>query len=297
MLTHRTSPRSLRSPPPSGRGPAPHPDRAAAGGGRLPRHLVLQPAVEGRVQLQVQRRLRHLPAAAHPHRHLLRRRPTRPSSATAARPQDKNELLHMVSYYDHATGTVPRPTHPARTRRPTTPTTTRRCSSTTRATSGSSPTPTAPAGRRTSTAARSRTPSTSSSWSQKTNFSYTPAVAPARQGVPLPAHALLAGPRPVLDDQRRRPSTWDEPQPLAEDRAGPLPDQLARTATRVGTAFDYHPQAGGLNARTNLYYLETRRPGPDLDDRRRQGGRDAADRGRRTRPWSTTTRRRSCWST
>ncbi|MBL8293596.1 MAG: hypothetical protein JNN08_17240, partial [Bryobacterales bacterium] len=26
------------------------------------------------------------------------------------RPKEKNELLHMVSYFDHATGTVPRPT-------------------------------------------------------------------------------------------------------------------------------------------------------------------------------------------
>nr|MDO8114750.1 BNR-4 repeat-containing protein [Candidatus Sigynarchaeota archaeon] len=27
--------------------------------------------------------------------------------------------------------------------------------------------------------------------------------------------------------------------------------------TRVGTAFNYHPEDGGLNARTNLYYMET----------------------------------------
>ena len=28
------------------------------------------------------------------------------------RPRDKNELVHMVSYFDHATKTVPRPTLP-----------------------------------------------------------------------------------------------------------------------------------------------------------------------------------------
>jgi hypothetical protein len=30
-----------------------------------------------------------------------------------------------------------------------------------------------------------------------------------------------------------------------------------RNGARVATAFNYHPQKGGLNARTNLYYLET----------------------------------------
>ena len=30
---------------------------------------------------------------------------------------------------------------------------------------------------------------------------------------------------------------------------------------RVGTAFDYHPYAIGLNARTNVYYMETRDQG------------------------------------
>ena len=83
------------------------------------------------------------------------------------RPKDKNELLHMVSYYDHATGTVPRPRILLRQEDRTTPTTTRRCRSTTKATSGSSPTPTARLDRPSSTRASSRMPSTRSSWSGK----------------------------------------------------------------------------------------------------------------------------------
>ncbi len=39
-------------------------------------------------------------------------------------------------------------------------------------------------------------------------------------------------------------------------------------ANRVATAFNYHPPKGGLNARTNLYYLETTDGGNDLAQRR-----------------------------
>jgi hypothetical protein len=50
--------------------------------------------------------------------------------------------------------------------------------------------------------------------------------------------------------------TWGEPQPLARVAQGHY--QVSwRDGQRVGTAFNYHPQPGGLNARTNLYYLET----------------------------------------
>ncbi len=52
---------------------------------------------------------------------------------------------------------------------------------------------------------------------------------------------------------------WSEPQPLAGIERGHY-QVSARFGGKVGTAFNYHPQEGGLNARTNLYYIET----PDL---------------------------------
>jgi hypothetical protein len=49
---------------------------------------------------------------------------------------------------------------------------------------------------------------------------------------------------------------WDEPQMLAGIEAGDY--QVSwRTGRRVATAFDFHPSPGGLNYRANVYYLET----------------------------------------
>lgn len=54
---------------------------------------------------------------------------------------------------------------------------------------------------------------------------------------------------------------WSEPKPLAMFGQGHY--QISRMAVhgeaagRVATAFDFHPDPGGLNARTNLYYLQT----------------------------------------
>lgn len=56
--------------------------------------------------------------------------------------------------------------------------------------------------------------------------------------------------------------TWTEPAPLAHIAQGSY--QVSWVfANRVGAAFDYHPSPGGLNARTNLYYLETADQGRD----------------------------------
>jgi hypothetical protein len=53
--------------------------------------------------------------------------------------------------------------------------------------------------------------------------------------------------------------SWSNPAPLATVAQGHY--QISnRNGNRVATAFNYHPQKGGLNARTNLYYLET----PDM---------------------------------
>ncbi len=49
---------------------------------------------------------------------------------------------------------------------------------------------------------------------------------------------------------------WSEPQMLAAIEAGSY--QISwRCGKRVATAFDYHPKRGGLNARANVYYLES----------------------------------------
>jgi hypothetical protein len=49
---------------------------------------------------------------------------------------------------------------------------------------------------------------------------------------------------------------WSAPAPLATVAQGHY--QISnRHGQRIATAFNYHPQKGGLNARTNLYYLET----------------------------------------
>lgn len=49
---------------------------------------------------------------------------------------------------------------------------------------------------------------------------------------------------------------WGEPVPLARIRSGDYQISAAR-GRRVATAFDHHPDRGGLNARTNIYYLAT----------------------------------------
>ncbi len=49
---------------------------------------------------------------------------------------------------------------------------------------------------------------------------------------------------------------WSEPKPLAMVDFGHY-QVSGRNGRRVGTVFNYHPKSVGLNARTNLYYLES----------------------------------------
>jgi hypothetical protein len=51
--------------------------------------------------------------------------------------------------------------------------------------------------------------------------------------------------------------TWSEPSPVADMEMGSYQISWSDGA-KVSVAFDVHPKPGGLNARTNLYYLETR---------------------------------------
>jgi hypothetical protein len=50
--------------------------------------------------------------------------------------------------------------------------------------------------------------------------------------------------------------TWSQPHQLTSIQRGSYQISWA-WGQRVATVFDYHPEQGGLNARTNLYYLET----------------------------------------
>jgi hypothetical protein len=52
--------------------------------------------------------------------------------------------------------------------------------------------------------------------------------------------------------------SWSEPQPVANIFKGHYAVSWGDPASgRIGVAFDHHPQEGGLEARTNLYYLES----------------------------------------
>jgi hypothetical protein len=90
----------------------------------------------------------------------------------------------------------------------------------------------------------------------RTNFSYSqPWVVPGRGFLFL--HTRYTNGRRLLHwmtsvDCRE----WSSPAPLATVAQGHY--QISnRHGEWVATAFNYHPLAGGLNARTNLYYLET----------------------------------------
>jgi hypothetical protein len=168
---------------------------------------------------------------------------------------EKNRtLLHMVSYYDHKTGTVPRPTILLDKR-------------TTDAHDNpviavdeqgyvwifSSSHGTA----RPSYVSVSKKPYDIDAFERVvvTNFSYPqPCVVPG-EGFFFP-HTLYAGGRCIFETSSRDGRTWTKPKLVAKIGQGHY--QVAeRCGRRVGTAFDFHPVPLGLNWRTNLYYIET----------------------------------------
>jgi hypothetical protein len=182
---------------------------------------------------------------------------------TAQSSSEEQELLHTVSYYDHKTGMVPRPrvllnkhTDDAH-ENPTLSIDGEGYLWIFSASHGTG---------RPSFIHRSVKP-----WSidafeeiQKTNFSYTqPWHVPGKgflflhtrygggksQGIP--AERVLY----AMSSANGR--EWSEPEMVAGIEQGDY--QISwRHQDRIATAFDHHPQNGGLNARTNIYYLETR---------------------------------------
>lgn len=165
------------------------------------------------------------------------------------------ELHHMVSYYDHATGLVPRPTILLN-----------------KHTEDAHDNPTLALDKegyvwifssshgtsRPSFIHRSKKPYSIDEFEQtlETNFSYT-------QPWYLPGHGFLflhtlysqgRGLHWMTSPDGRQ---WSEENPLAKIEMGDY--QISATqGDCVATAFDMHPSPQGLNARTNIYYLETR---------------------------------------
>ena len=89
----------------------------------------------------------------------------------------------------------------------------------------------------------------------RTNFSYSqPWVVPGEGFLFL--HTRYEGGRRLYWMTSRDGGEWSTPIPLAHVAQGHY-QVSSRHDKRVGTAFNYHPRKGGLNARTNLYYLET----------------------------------------
>jgi hypothetical protein len=166
----------------------------------------------------------------------------------------KRELLHMVSYFDHATGTVPRPVILLNKK-----------------TSDAHDNPTlmiddagllwifsnAHGKSRPAYIHRGVKPYSIDAFERvlETNFSYSqPWYLPGQGWLFL--HTRYSPSRSLFWMTSRDGVKWNEPQPLASVAQGHY--QISwRDGTRVGTAFNYHPKVGGLNARTNLYYLET----------------------------------------
>jgi hypothetical protein len=177
-----------------------------------------------------------------------------------------DELQHLVSYYDHATGTVPRPVRILQKR-----------------TEDAHDNPTlaidaaghlfvfssAHGTSRPSYLHRSRRPYDITEWEllETTNYSYTqPWYLPESRRF-LFLHTLyVQGQRTLNWKTSADGRTWTPPRLLAHLEKGDYQLTARQGQTdRVATAFDLHPDHGrggtGLNYRTNLYYLETRDAG------------------------------------
>ena len=177
-----------------------------------------------------------------------------------------DELQHLVSYYDHTTGTVPRPVRILQKR-----------------TEDAHDNPTlsidsaghlfvfssAHGTGRPSYLHRSKRPYDITEWEliEKTNYSYTqPWYLPQSRRFLFMHTLYVKGERTLNWKTSADGRTWTPPQLLAHIEMGDY--QLTardRDTDRVGVAFDLHPNQGregkGLNYRTNLYYAETRDAG------------------------------------
>ena len=169
--------------------------------------------------------------------------------------EDGDTLLHMVSYFDHKTDTVPRPTVLLDKR-------------TTDAHDNpvisidaeghiwifSSSHGTA----RPSYLSRSVEPYSIDKFELvlTTNFSYTQPFYLDGKGFAFP-QTIYRGGRAFYFQTSPDGSQWTEPKLLSLIHQGHYEISEPFKTEKIGSAFNYHPQPKGLNWRTNLYYIET----------------------------------------
>jgi hypothetical protein len=176
-------------------------------------------------------------------------------ATTARNASDKQELLHMVSYFDHATGKVPRPTILLNKRtddahdNPTLSLDDQGFIWIFSSSHGTS---------RPSYIHRSKRPHSVDEFERvlETNFSYTQPWHLPKQGF-LFLHTRYAVGRNLFWMTSRDGREWSEPHKLAKIEMGDY--QISwPNGEGLGTVFDFHPSPVGLNERANIYYLETR---------------------------------------
>jgi len=174
-------------------------------------------------------------------------------------PKGKNRLIHMVSYFDHTTGRVPRPTILLD-----------------KETGDAHENPVmtiddqghiwifanAHGSGRPAFIYRGKQPYSVEEFEQKAAFNYSygqPWFLPGQGFFFLHTRYGNRG-RSLYWMTSRDGVKWDEPHLLSRIHLGHY-QVSCRSGSRVGTMFNYHPNPVGLNQRTNLYYLETRNMG------------------------------------
>ena len=168
-------------------------------------------------------------------------------------PRDERTCLHMVSYFDHATGQVPRPrilldkkTDDAHDN----PTLALDGDGHLWIFSNSHGTS------RPSFVHRSVEPYSIDAFERTTttNFSYGQPWAMNDGSLLLMHTRYVSGHREMFAIDSSNGIDWSSPRPLARIAQGHYQVSWS-DGQRVATAFNYHPEKGGLNARTNLYYM------------------------------------------
>ncbi|MDZ7618232.1 MAG: BNR-4 repeat-containing protein [Patescibacteria group bacterium] len=169
---------------------------------------------------------------------------------------EKNStLLHMVSYFDHATGTVPRPTllvDKQTTDAHDNPVISIDAEGYIFIFSSSHGTG------RPSYISRSKRPYDIDEFERivTTNFSYTQPFHIPGKGFIFPQTIYLGG-RANYIQTSPDGYQWSEPKLVSLFGQGHYQISEPFGGKKLGSAFNYHPQAKGLNWRTNLYYMET----------------------------------------
>lgn len=171
----------------------------------------------------------------------------------------KPQLLHMVSYYDHRTGLVPRPTILLN-----------------KHTDDAHDNPllsideqghlwvfsNAHGTSRPAYIHRSRKPYDIRDFElvRTTNFSYGHVWRPQGQGFVFLYTLYEDKGRSLYRSSSADGREWLPPQLVARIQLGQY-QVTAHSGDRVASVFDMHPDPAGLNARTNIYYVETRDQG------------------------------------